>query len=148
MITLRVADIKDYEEIVAMYKELVKEVFKGFELGEDIFFYGIVSNWFKDGKDVVVSVDNETLTGFSLAYVEDLGMVKPYYQGDIIYVKDEYRKGRSAYLLYNNGVDYADSKGLPIIAKAYVGGVNKIDKIMDRFGEPLFVEYKRLPQTK
>lgn len=144
MITLRPAVLADYEELVAMYKELLKVVYHGLEIGEDIFVHGAVQNWYQKNNDIVIA-ENEAgvITGFSSAYVEDIGVVQPYYYGDLLYIKEEFRKGRSAYLLYNNVVDYAKKKGLPVIAKAYVGNGNKekINKIQERWGTAIFTEY-------
>jgi len=101
-------------------------------------------------RDVVLCVnEKDEITGFSLGYVDDPGFIKPYYYGDIAYVKPQFRKGRTAYLLYNNVVDYADQLGLPLIAKAYVGDTaNRVDKIQSKFGDPLFVEFHRIPEKK
>ena len=136
----------DYPEIVAMFKELIIAVYEGFEIGEDIFFHGTVQSWYKDNKDMVVCEKDGTITGFSLGYVEDIGIVKPYYFGDLAYVKPEFRKGRSAYLLYNNVVDYADGLGLPLVAKAFMGSKDQVDKIQKKFGEPFLLEFKRLKE--
>jgi len=146
MIKLRPATLKDYSELVDMFKDLIVTVYDGFDLGEDIFFHGTVQGWYKDKKDIVISeTEDGQITGFTLSYVEDIGIIKPYYFGDIAYVKPEFRKGRSAYLLYNNVVDYATQQGLPIIAKAFVSEENKdkVDKIQARWGKPRFVEYHK-----
>jgi len=143
--TLRTASMKDYEELVSMYKELIKVVYEGMNIGEDIFFYGVVIDWFKQNKDIVVC-ENEAgdIVGFTLAYVEDIGVVEPYYFGDIAYVKPEYRKTKAAYLLYNNVIGWGKKLGYKVQAKAYVGGGNKekVDRIQSKFGSPQFTEYR------
>lgn len=143
---IRNANLEDYEELVFMYKELTKVVYEGFEIGEDIFFYGAVQKWFQNKKDIIIcEKDDGTITGFSLAKIEDVGIVKPYYFGEIVFVKEEFRKGRSAYLLYNNGANYAKELGIPVLSKAFVGNnENKVDQIQAKFGEPFFIEYKQL----
>ena len=141
---LRPAVLTDYMELVEMYKDLIDVVYEGLEKGEEIFFHGTVQAWYQNKKDVIICETNEgVITGFSLGYVEDLGFLKPYYYGDIAYVKPEFRKGRSAYLLYNNVVAYATQQGLPVIAKAFVSdkNENKVDKIQAKFGKPRFIEY-------
>lgn len=145
MIKLRTAKLADYEELVAMYKELLKVVYHGMQPGEDIFIYGAVQNWYQRNSDIVIAYkeEDDTITGFSCSYVEDIGVVQPYYYGDLLYIKPEFRKGKSAYLLYNNVVNYAKKRGLPVIAKAYVGNGNKekVDKIQERWGKAIFTEY-------
>ena len=146
MMKLRPGKLADYNEIVDMFKDLIVTVYDGFEIGEDIFFHGTVQGWYKDNKDIVVCVnDSGEITGFSLGYVEDIGIVKPYYFGDVAYVKPKFRKGRSSYLLYNNVVEYSENLGLPLIAKAFVSEENKdkVDKIQARWGKPRFVEYHK-----
>lgn len=141
---LRVATTDDYLELVGMYRELLAVTYEDMQLGKDIFMYGAVIEWFKQNKDIVIcEKEDGIITGFTVAYLQDTGVVEPYYYGDIAYVKPEFRKGRSAYLLYNNGVNYAKKEGLPIIAKAYVGGGNKesVDRIQGRWGHPVFTEY-------
>ena len=143
---IRPATTRDYAELVDMYKELIYGVYDGFEKGEDIYFHGAVQNWFTQKKDVIVCEKGDgTITGFSLAFVESIGVIEPYYYGDSAYVKPEFRKGRTAYLLYNNVVDYAAQQGLPVIAKAFVSeeNENKVDKIQAKFGKPRFIEYYR-----
>jgi len=141
---IRPAKLTDYNELVEMYKDLIDIVYEGFEKGEDIFFHGTVQQWFQNQRDVIVCEKDGEITGFSLAYIEDLGFLKPYYFGDIAYVKPKYRKGRSAYLLYNNVVKYADQQNLSLVAKAFLGGDNQVGKIQAKFGEPFFMEYKRI----
>ncbi len=149
MIKIRPAQLKDFKEIAEMYKDLIVVVYKGLILNEDIFFYGAVQAWYQNKKDMVVSYEDTTekLTGFSLSYIDSFGFMEPYYMGDIIFIKPEFRKGRSAYLLYNNVVEYADGQKLPLIAKAYIGdgNIDQVDKIQSKFGEPIFKEFIRIP---
>ena len=146
MMKLRPARLSDYEELVQMFKALIETVYDGFEIGEDIFMHGTVQQWFKDQKDIVICVTEDgEIAGFTLGYIEDIGIVHPYYFGDLAYVKPEYRRGRSAYMLYNNLVEYADGQGLPLMAKAFVSEENKdqVDRLQSRWGKPRFVEYHR-----
>ena len=145
---LRPATLKDYNELVEMFKDLIAVVYKGFNLGSDIYYHGTVQDWFKSNKDIVIceTKDGE-VAGFTLAYVENIGIVQDYYFGDIAYVKPKFRKGRAAYLLYNNVVDYADQLGLPLVAKAFMGD-DRVDKIQSKFGEPFLMEFKRLKKKQ
>jgi len=148
---LRVGTIDDYNELFAMYKDLLKTVYSDMKIGKDIFIHGAIQNWFRQNHDIVIcETDEGVITGFTLAYVQDIGIIEPYYMGEIAYVKPEYRKGRTAYLLYNNGVQYADKQGLPLVAKAFVGdgGRDRVEKIQSKFGKLRFVEYHRNDSTK
>jgi hypothetical protein len=141
---LRPATIHDYLELVEMFKELIATVYDGLEIGEEIFFHRTVHSWFTAKRNVIISeTDDGIITGFTVGYIEDIGIVKPYYYGDLAFVKEKYRRGRSAYLLYNNVVDYAEQLNLPLMAKAFVTEENKdkVDKIQARWGKPRFVEY-------
>ena len=143
---IRIATIDDYNEIVPMYKELLKIIYSDMKLGKDIFIHGAVQHWFRSNYDVILcEKDDGTITGFSMAYVQDVGIIEPYYLGDIAYVKPEYRKGRSAHLLYTNVIKYGDNQGLPVVAKGFVGDGNrdKVEQIQSKFGERRFVEYHR-----
>lgn len=142
---LRPALLIDFTELAEMYKDLARIVYDGSELKEDIFFHGIVIKWFEMNRDIVVcETDDGKIAGFTLAYIEDIGIIDPYYYGDIAYVKEEYRKTKAAYLLYNNVVTYGKSLGFRVIAKAYVanGNIDQVDKIQKRFGSPHFIEYR------
>lgn len=142
---LRNATLSDYEEIVQVYKDLTKTVYEGMEIKDDIFFYGVVLEWFKKRSDIIICETNDgDIAGFTLAYVEDILIVEPYYYGDVAYIKPEYRKSRAAYLMYHNVVDMGKAKGLKVVAKAYVGNgnKNKVDKLQERFGSPQFIEYR------
>jgi len=141
---LRPAKLTDYKELVGMFKELIETVYTEFEIGEDIFFYGTVQQWFQLNRDVIVCEDEDgAITGFSVCYVEDIGIVKPYYYGDLLYVKPKFRNGRSSYMLYNNIVTYAEKMGLPLLAKAFVEEGNNNNKIQKRWGKQRFIEYHR-----
>lgn len=141
---LRNATLADFTELVLMYKDLTKIVYHNLKINDDIFFYGTVIEWFRRKRDIVIADDNGTIAGFTLAYVEDLQIVEPYYYGDIAYVKPEYRKGRCAYLLYNNVVNYGKELGLKVEAKAFIGNgnQNKVDKIQSKFGKPEFIHFR------
>lgn len=143
---LRPARLTDFEELVVMFTDLIATVYDGFKMNEPIFFYGTVSLWYHGNRDIIVcEKDDGTITGFSVSYVEDPSYIEPYYMGDIAYVKPEFRKGRTAYMLYNNVVDYAAQQGLPVIAKAFVSeeNIDQVNKIQARWGKPRFVEYHK-----
>ncbi len=148
MIRIRPARLQDFEEITKMYKELIKTVYKGFHIKEDIFFYGIVQGWYQNNKTIMTSYEDETekITGFSLSYVEDVGFTPPYVKGELAYIKPEFRKGKSAYKLYHHVVELADNMKMNLVSSGYVGdgAEDKIEQIMSRFGEPFLLEMRRL----
>lgn len=142
---LRHATVRDYTELVQMYKGLCSTVYHDMKLGEDIVFYGAVIEWFRACRDIVIAeTDDGNIAGFTLAYVENILIVEPYYYCDIAYVKQEYRKSRAAYMLYNNCVNYAKELGLRAHAKAFIGNGNKdqVDKIQGKFATPEFIEFR------
>jgi len=148
---LRTASPDDYIELVSMYKELIKIIYSDMKIGKDIFIYGAVQNWFQKNYDVIIcEKDDGTITGFSMAYVTDVGIIEPYYMGELAYVLPEYRKSKAAYLLYTNVIKYADGQGLPVVAKGFVGdgSRDKVEQIQAKFGNLRFVEYHRNNKQK
>lgn len=148
---IRIATIDDYNELVEMYKNLLEIIYTDMQIGKDIFIHGAVQNWFRSNYDIIIcEKDDGTTTGFSVAYVQDVGIIEPYYMGELAYVKPEFRNGRTAYLLYTNVLKYADNQGLPVVAKAFVGngGRDKVEQIQAKFGECRFVEYHRNKKAK
>ena len=141
---LRPATLGDFTELVTMYKDLIKTVYHDMKLSDDIYFYGAVIEWFKKGKDIIIAEQDGVIAGFTLAYVENLQIIEPYYFGDIAYIKPEFRKTRCAYMLYNNVVDYGKQLGLRVEARAFIGNgnANKIDKIQSKFGVPEFIHFR------
>ncbi|WP_373069808.1 N-acetyltransferase family protein [Sulfurimonas sp.] len=141
---IRQATTADFTELVEMFKDLIKTVYHSNQLKDDIFFHGAVMDWFRSGKDIVIAEKDDEIAGFTLAYIQDLGYINPYYYGDIAYIKPHFRKTRAAYLLYNNVVNYAKQLGLEVEARAFVGNGNKnsVDKIQSKFGTPEFIHFK------
>lgn len=141
---LRPATLSDFQELVMMYKDLIKTIYHNMKLSDDIFFYGTVIEWFKQKKDIIVAEKDGIIAGFSLAYIENLLIIEPYYFGDLAYVKPEFRKTKCAYLLYNNVVNYGKELGLKVEARAFIGNgnVDRIDKIQSRFGVPEFIHFR------
>lgn len=142
---LRPAEMKDYTELVTMYKDLCSIVYHDMKLGDDIVFYATVVEWFKGTRDIVIAeTDKGEIAGFTLAFIENIMIVEPYYFCDIAYVKPEFRKTRAAYMLYHNCVKYAKELGLRAHAKAFIGNGNKdqVDKIQGKFASPEFIEFR------
>jgi len=145
---IRVATLDDYEELVDMYENMIREVYRGLKIREKIFFYGTVSKWFESGCSIVISEkDDKTITGFTLVKVEDIMIVEAYLKAELMFVKPEYRGGRSAHLLVNNILKLGKESNLPIIAAASNLSNSKMDKIAGKFGEVIFTEYLRRTPT-
>lgn len=143
---LKKMDLVDYEEVVDMLYAFYQEVYGDIrQLGSRYFYYQTVSDWINKGKDVVLSIDKGIVTGFSLAYVDSMGgLTKPYYNGEIAYVKPKYRKGRSAYLLYKNVVEYADELNMNLLSNSRVE--NGVDKMVEKHFDckKMFINYERI----
>lgn len=142
---LKKMELFDYEEVVDMLYAFYKEVFGDTrQLGSRYFYYQAVSDWLNKGKDVVLSVDKGVVTGFTMAFVDDMGgLTKPVYNGEMAYVKPEFRKGRSAYLLYKNVVEYAEELNMNLISNSRVE--NGVDKMVEKHFDckKMFVNYER-----
>lgn len=138
---IRKFDVSDFIEVVAMYKDFVREVYAGRKLGADLAFFETVMNWIKFQKHINITTTNdEKITGFSVSYVNFNDYVtEPVYCGEIAYVKPMYRGGKSAYLLYHNMVNVAENIGLIITANAFISDDNVV-KIQQKLGgKPKFI---------
>lgn len=126
---LRKFCVDDYEQVVDMFYDFSKDVYSNRKIGAKYFYYRAVSQWINDKKDIVVVEDKGKLVGFTLAYIDDLrGLTEPVYQGDICYVKEEYRKTRAAYMLYKNVYNYGKEQGMIVSSNGRIS--NGIDKMV------------------
>ena len=143
--TIRKFEIGDFEEVVSMYEALAKEIYPNRSHGAKYFFYRAVIDWVSSNKDIVVAEKDGELVGFTLAYLDHCGgITEPVYNGEIAYVKPNARKTRAAYMLYHNVSNFANEQGLTLIANAYIGGENKVDKIQQKLGgQPMFISMER-----
>lgn len=144
---LRPFFLSDYEAVVDMYYDFTREVFTERKIGYKYFFYKTVQEWIKKGNDIVlVTTDDGEIVGFSMAFYDDFGgLTEPFYNGEIAYVKPEYRKSKAAYLLYNNVVEVAKERNLLIVANGRVE--NGIDKMIKKHykATPMFINFERKP---
>lgn len=120
MIKIRPFNQLDYEEVVNMYYDFNTEIYPNRIIGMKIRYYEKVLEWIKNKVHIVVSHKDDIITGFSMCYVDTSGLTEPMYQCDICYVKPEFRKGRSAYLLYNNAVSFAKDNNIGIVSEARI----------------------------
>lgn len=133
----------DFEEVVRMYYQMCVEVYPHRQFKPIRHFFENVMFWINNNYDIVISEDNGTITGFSMCYVDNMGgIVKDYYQGECIFIKDEYRKGRSAYLLYHTNINIAESMGYILSTNA--SDVTESSGISKKLGIKLFTKYERM----
>jgi hypothetical protein len=129
MIELSKFQLSDYEQVVNMYYEFTKEVYPNRKIGERYFFYKVVQKWINDGADIVIATEGVIPIGFSVCYKDEFGgLTESIYQCDIAYVKPHKRKSRAAYLLFNNGYEYAKQLGLKVSTSGRTS--SKVDKMM------------------
>lgn len=127
--TIRKFQVDDFEELVEMYYNFICEVHHNRKIGAKYFFYRKVMEWINKGLDIILADDNGKLAGFTLAYIDDMkGITEPVYQGDMCYVKPEYRKGRAAYMLYKNVYNYGKEQGLLVTSNGRIE--NGIDQMV------------------
>ena len=129
---LRRITLEDFEEVVQMYYDFTVEVFGSQrKISPKYFYYKAVIDWINSSKDVIIAEKDSTIVGFSMAYVDDFGgLTEPVYNGEIAYVKPEYRKTRAGYMLYKNVVAYADEIKMTLVANGRVD--NGVDKMIEK----------------
>lgn len=142
---IRKFELRDFEEVVEMYRLLTCEIYPDRQIGSKYFFYRAVMSWIDSGKDIIVCEKDKDIIGFTMSGIDQCGgITEQVYSGEIAYVKEDYRKTRAAYLLYHNVSDYATEQGLRLIANAYLGGNDKVDKIQKKLGgTPRFIMMER-----
>lgn len=128
---IRPAYTKDINELVSMYKELIKSVHPKRKIGSDYHFYKAVISWIDLGFDIIVTEKNGVVSGFYMAYVDDMdGLTQSVYLCSELFIKPEYRKSKAFYLLKENLYQTAKHKKLILIADA----VKDIQPIYKKLG--------------
>ena len=127
---LRKFTLSDYEEIVDMYYDFIKEVYSTRKIGSKYFFYRKINEFISDKCDIVIAEKDGIISGFTVSKIDDMGgITEPVYDGMIAYIKPKFRKGRTAYMLYNNVSEYAKELGIPLVSNSRIeNGVNKMIK--------------------
>jgi GNAT superfamily N-acetyltransferase len=147
---LRKFQLDDYEVVVDMLYNFYIEVYGDMrKIGSKYFFYKEVAEWINSGKDIVIAEQDCDIAGFTLAYINDFGgMTEPVYYGEIAFVYPEYRKGRAAYMLYKNVVQYAQEIGLNLFSNGRVE--NKVSDMIEKHFNPkkMFINYERTKHGK
>lgn len=122
--------LEHYEELVDMYYEFTKEVYPDRKIGFKYSFYLAISEWINKKHDIVLAMNNDTVCGFSMCYVDEVdGLTEPMYRAEIAYVKPKYRRGRAAYMLYNNAYKYSKDIDMKIITLSRIS--NGTDKMVE-----------------
>ena len=146
MVKIREYQESDFEEIVQMYHALLHEAYPQHKIKPIQHCYQNVLAWINFKYDIMVTYKDEAITGFSLCYFDNMGgVVEDYYQAECIYIKPEYRKGRSAYLFYHTAMLYADSQGVIIATNA--SDTTESSHISNKLGTLIYSHYERIPNT-
>jgi hypothetical protein len=131
----------EISQLVFMFNSLIFETFKDIALYDINEYVEEVLYWKKRGDIYITVNDDNIITGFAYGYVMPRSFTKSHYIGEYAYVKPKFRRGRSAYLLYNKIADRAMELKLPIFSKAYFPN-NNVDKIISKFTDKkVFTEY-------
>lgn len=134
---LRKFCLQDYEAVTDMLVLFFEEVYSDRKLGYKYSFYKTVDSWIKEDRDIVVIEQDNKLVGFSEAFIDRCnGMTEPVYNCEYLYVREEYRNSKAAYMLYNNINDYSKEIELKpsIVCRAEVKDmVNKHFNAVDKF---------------
>ncbi len=145
MVIVREYQESDFEEVVEMYYQMCLVVYPHREFKSKQFFYKQVLDWIDYNYDIIITEDEGIVTGFSMCYVDSMGgITEDYYQGECIYVKPEYRKGRSAYLMYATNISYANKMGYILSTNA--SDITESSKISAKLGLKVFTKFELLPK--
>ena len=126
--------LPDYEEVVNMYYEFTKEVYPTRKTGERYFFYKEVMYWISNRKNVVIVRKDDIIVGFSMSYIDSgCGLTNETYNGEIAYIKPEYRMTRAAYMLYSNIFERSKELRLTLVVNGNIatGSSDLIEKHSD-----------------
>lgn len=128
---VRLFTLSDYEEVVNMLYEMNKEVYQDRVIGHKYSYYMNVSDWITNKLDIYIAEKDGEICGFTMSYIDTYyGLTEPLYRGELAYVKPKYRRGKAAYLLYNNIVSKAKELGLIIVSHSRIE--NKVDKMVEK----------------
>jgi len=145
MVKIRPYQESDFIEVVLMYKALLLEVYPNHTVKAAQNMAKLVLAWIDFNYDIMVTHKDGYLTGFSLGIVDSMGgVVEDYYLCEIIYVKPEYRKSRSAYLHYHTMIEYAKSQNWILGGNASASTASA--DIAEKIGEITYYHYERLPK--
>lgn len=138
-----------YEDLVDMYHSFISEVYGSKRrLNSKYFFHKEVQHWIDARKEIVIVANQDNVIGFSVSYIDNMsGMTEDVYNGDIAYVKPEYRKTKAGYLLYKNILARAEELNMNLVGNGRVeNGVDMmlVKHFSDGSGtEHMFSVYER-----
>lgn len=142
---LRRITLNDYEEIVDMYYNFMIEVFGDKrQITPKYFYYKLVIDWINSSKHIVVATKDDKVLGFTLSYIDtNSNLTEPIYNGEIAYVKKEYRNTKAGYMLYKNVVNVAKELNMNLVANGRI--CNGIDKMIEKHFKPeaMFINYEK-----
>lgn len=148
MVVVREYKETDLEEVVDMYYKMCHDVYPHREFKSKQYFYANVINWFEWNYDIIVTEKDGIITGFAMCYIDNMGGIcDDYYVGECIYVKPEFRKGRSAYLMYNTAINYGESQGYVLSTNA--SDITESSHISAKvLGIRVFSKFEKIPKEK
>lgn len=130
---LREFRLDDYEEVVDMFYDFIKEVFEtNRKISPKYFFYKQVTSWINQRRHIVLAVNNEDkIVGFSCCYIDEFDcLTESVYNCEYAYVKPAYRNTRAAYMLFKNGSSKANDLGLNLVTNGRIE--NGVDNMMEK----------------
>jgi len=138
---VRPVDADDVPELVEMYMDLVSFAYPTRMRAPKIVFYEIVLEWFTRKDRIRIVENGEESVGFSLVTRHNAGgAVETYLDAEVTYIKEKYRKGRGAYLIYNDVFEFAKKMGMGIMSTSTPDSSPIVNK---RFGaEHAFNHYE------
>lgn len=132
----------DFNEVAMMYRDLIGTVYHNYKLGAPLTFEKAVRFWIEEEHDIHVAVEpSGELCGFTLSFIERSFIIQDLYRVDQLFIKPKFRNSRAALLLYANMIEISKILELPIVAKGWHGSIS--NKILQKFGTPIFTEYER-----
>jgi len=144
MVKIRRYEDKDFEEVLLMYYDLATMLYNNHNIKPIEDFKQNVENWIIWDYDIMLTYNNDEVTGFTLCYFDNMGGIVDYfYQFEIAYIKEKYRKGRSAIAMYNHIVNYAQDKGMILAANA--SDLTDASILCSKLGTKTYTHYERKP---
>jgi hypothetical protein len=96
----------DFEEIAQMYHSLLKEVYPNHNIKPILYACRNIMNWIDWNYDIMVTYKDDEITGFGLCLygLNGWSSRRLTIKARLSTSSLEYRKGRSAYLIYHTAI--------------------------------------------
>lgn len=141
---VRTVDADDIPQLVEMYMDLVSFAYPTRERAPKIVFYEIVLEWFVRKDRIRIVCNEEENVGFSLVTKHNAGgAVETYLDAEVTYIKEKHRKGRGAYLIYNDVFEFAKKMGMGIMSTSTPDSSPIVNK---RFGAQHAFNHYEVPK--